>query len=261
MLEPREELLGAIERTVSAGNARFEVSHEITPAARSDDDFPSLFRSLREDGFVLTAFVALFRVVGLIVRLSKKGRRARTQERDWTPDAAQGVIDFVQWRTATDFVFRASIEAEGQEWAGAHGERLTAIEPRAPLATGPLWLLSLLRGATEVTADGDEIVEGIPCRRFAVRADLGLAAAASKLDLAVPPVKRFSELSRLPASTSVDADGRLRRLRYCYDDGHTQAITLLDFGSAAIVDWSRLPRFRSPTRRPAYVVAEPRAPR
>lgn len=229
----------ALERTVASGSARFEIS---LANPRGREPPKGLLSNLREAGILF----ALLSAVGIMVnRFSKLGRRiGREIAEAWKPGEAEGVADFHGWRAATDYGEYATLEADGECWSGRSGRALTTLEPRRPLAFGPLWLLGVLRGATDARPEGEEVVAGLGCRRFAVAVDLARASASSPFDLALPPVAGFRELAQLRLHTWIGPDQRFRRLSF--DSGYSShTVTFLAFDIDLPADWNHLPTFRS----------------
>jgi hypothetical protein len=229
----------ALERTLASGSARFEVSLINARARESPKGF---LATAREDGVFLAL---LFSSGALVMRLSKLGRRVRREIAEaWKPGEAEGVVDFGGWRAATDYGEYATLEASGECWSGRSGRALSELTPGRAHAFGPLWLLSALRGATEARMDGEEVVAGLGCRRFAVTVDLARASGSSRFDLAVPSVSGFRQLTQLPLHTWIDQDHRFRRLSF--DSGSSwHTVTFLAFDVDLPADWTHLPTSRS----------------
>lgn len=239
----------ALERTVASASARFELSLFESRMQSHELKAPKGFLgTVREDGIAFGLLRLLFAVGGLLIRLTKFGRRMRTQMAEtWRPGEAEGVVDFRDWRAAADYGGYATIEADDECWSGRSGRALSTLQPGRPRAFGPLWLLSVLRGATDAHLEGEDVIAGLDCRSFAVVADLANASAHSDVDLALPPVPGFRELARLPLHAWIGPDRRLRRVSF--DTGSlSHTVTFLAFDVDLPADWDHLPTFRTGTK-------------
>jgi hypothetical protein len=147
--------------------------------------------------------------------------------------AAEGFIEPAAGRYMIDFGGYAEVRAGGRHFGGLSGEPLRPRfqKHRAPEPLDdPLGLLIELQGATDAGYAGDQAVRGTPCQVVAVRAG--------------------------PAELTVWIDDvHIRRIRSAEhaSDEHSSVsksltIELWDFGVAVdSLDWSRLPRFRTPS--------------
>lgn len=122
---------------------------------------------------------------------------------------------------------------------------------REGAARSPLWLLDLLGGVVGAEDQGEDTVDGEPCRSVRVVVNLAEASAALPGGMPSPARDRFDDLLALPVEVWVDST-HVRRIRITdTETAHSSVVvtlTLREFGvSVDDLDWSRLPTFRSST--------------
>ena len=128
--------------------------------------------------------------------------------------------------------------ARGAALAGLDDEAARALE-----GIEPLRVLDLPRGADEVEEEGPEDVAGEPTTRYSAILDLDAATRAVPGEDAAAVARTAEALGtpRLPAEVWLDAEGRLRRLRFELGGGSSGApatqvtVELGDFGVEADV--------------------------
>jgi hypothetical protein len=212
------EVIARVNRTMAASSARIEV--------RVDTDIILAERpERRRPG-----------PAGRLARAAWKGiasTRYATRLRDmFLHPAAEGFIEPAAGRYMIDFGGYAEMCVDGKRFSGLSGEPLQPRfqNLRVPAQPDdPLGLLMELQGVTDAGYAGEEAVRGTLCQVVAVRAE--------------------------PAELTVWIDdAHIRRIESAEhaSDEHSSVskrltIELWDFGVAIdSLDWSRLPRFRTP---------------
>jgi hypothetical protein len=115
-----------------------------------------------------------------------------------------------------------------------------------------MWLLRLLRGRTDASHIGDDVLHGAPCKRLAVKLDLEQASAATTDGLRAPAVDRFERLRALPATVWIDGQ-YIRRVHFSEVLPRELTLELWDYGVPTDdLNWSRLPTFKSPDENALY---------
>ncbi len=177
-----DEAVECVERTLAAASARLHFRHEL--------DFPSFpERTPRRRGGLLGALLRLVRRAGRSGFLLAARR--------WTPQfRLDGFIEASRRAYIGGSGSWAQLWKDGGRWAGRPGQSLAALEPsrKPPTTFDPLWYLDALRGLTDATALGDDIVRATPCRRLAARVDIARASAAAPAGLHAPAVDRYEDL-------------------------------------------------------------------
>jgi hypothetical protein len=229
-------------RTMAAATARIELLIDHTW------EMPE--RPRRRRGGLLRPVTSVAKATG------KRLLKAATRRFDVRHQSAEGVIDFRHRRFMLDYGHYARLYADGKEWSGRSGRRLSTLPPDEQKPPGPLWLLDLLAGLTVATDDGSDDVRGTACRHFSASVDVSRASSVTPGGVAVPGLRRYEQLLALPVEVCID-DEHVRRVRFRGED-RTDTVELWDFGvSLADLDWTRLPTFRSPEE--AAAVAKHRA--
>ncbi len=240
-----EELLAALERTVSHETARIELRFELStrhlgwtqisrPGRQPSGGAPPRRVTGRfGDGLIRVALWS----TGRLLRHWMDGERPRAGVLDFggqrcmygdpSPSTAVLVVGDRTWTGR----FPAAVEADG-----------------VPASTlQPLWLLDLVRGVVSARERAPQLLDGRPCRQFSARADLHRAAEAVSYELALPTdMKHLDDLTRIGVEVWVDESGCIRRIRHSteYAGVPTSTVTvdLIEFGVGLPAEWSRLPR-------------------
>ena len=250
----REQLLSAIERTIGSESARIEFRLELS----FPEDFgaPESSAGRRNDG---SAVDRLKRQFGSAFWRAFAWGVRRLVDRWSRQMAAQhqvGVIDFAGHRCMYGpyKVSRQKEEAvlvvEDRLWRGAPGTAVARRAGESASALQPLWLVDLVRGVADARVQGEEVLDGHRCRRFAAHADLNRAAESLSYQMALPPagISRLGELKEVPVELWVDHDGYIRRIRHTAGGRsaglNTTILDLSEFGIQLPLDWSRLPSRR-----------------
>jgi hypothetical protein len=100
--------------------------------------------------------------------------------------AAVGFLQPAAGRYMIDFGSYAELGAGGMTYGGRPGRPVPGLRPHSKQEGAVLWLLRLLLGATHARLQDTEILRGTPCRKYAVRVDLGRAQAATGAGLRAP---------------------------------------------------------------------------
>ncbi|MBA2794091.1 MAG: hypothetical protein H0U32_08915 [Thermoleophilaceae bacterium] len=238
------DVRAALERTVSGGIARIELSHEFSfkldaPRASRPGGLPSrrLIRWLRGELLVV--------VLRGVMRLF---------ERWWRRSADHPVVGFVDFETqrcmcGDPSLPTATLVVGDRTWKGPFGTTVPAASADDASTLQPLWLIDLARGVVEAREQTAQVLHGRACRRFSAHADLNRAAEMVPYQLAIPTgTGRLDQLRRIPVEVWVDDEGRIRRIRHAHaSDGRasvplsTTTVDLLEFEVELPADWSRLP--------------------
>jgi len=225
-------VLQALDRTLATGCAR--VRFEFAQQFPALPDFPP-----RRRGGVLRP---------LIRAASTAGKRAFTASLDKLAKDLQGegYIDFRAHRCALDYGSYALIVVGDRMWSGRSGRPVATLPDEPATFIEPMWLLDLVRGVTDVEAQGEELVSGRRRRHLRAHADISRAAVVAPAGLPVPiGAARYGDLLRLPLELWLDEDDYIRRLRQGNETA-TLTLELVELDAEAPADWSRLPTFRSP---------------
>jgi hypothetical protein len=194
----------------------------------------------------------VFQILGAAVRAAWS--RA-TDDLQFGRLQAKGILEPRTGRYMLDFGSFAQLTDDGQRYSGRSGRPIATLhpDPNPPNNSGEMrWLLALLRGATDATLEGQDVLHGTSCRRIAVSLDLPRASAAINGGLAAPAVDRFEQLTALPATVWIDAQ-HIRRVQLRQPESRERTLELWDYGLATEeFDWSRLPTFRSPGEAAVY---------
>ncbi len=240
-----EELLAALERTVSHETARIELRFELStrhlgwtqisrPGRQPSGGAPPRRVTGRfGDGLIRVTLWG----TGRLLRRWVEGERPRAGVLDFegqrcmygdpSPSTAVLVVGDRTWNGP----FPAAVESDGA----------------AASTLQPLWLLDLVRGAVSAREQTPQLLDGRPCRRFSALADLNRAAEAVAYRLALPMgMKHLDDLTRIRAEVWVDDDGCIRRIRHTDETAgvpiSTVTLDLIEFGVGLPAEWSRLPR-------------------
>jgi hypothetical protein len=252
--EAAREIVACAERTLAAPSARIELHQEFTYQR------PEWPRPRGLSGMVL-------RLAGKLGKLLARAwwrRATRHLEPARRPEfghlVGEGIAEPARGRYMIDYGSYAQIHTEGKTFGGGSGrsfQKLDLFPGRGAMADA-LWLVSLLRGATDASLDGTETLHGTVCRRLAAHADMERASAASGEGLPAPQVDRFEELRAMPVTVWIDGQ-HVRRVRFqqAVLPKLRRTLDLWDFGVPVNnLDWSHLPTFRSPghgqKRKPWY---------
>jgi hypothetical protein len=252
--DSRDEVLAALERTFGRGSARIEFSWEFSV----DFEVSAWRSSWREPGSLVRrlgrqlgrqAAQVLWR---LMLRLTRRWMRKMASQ------SAVGVLDFGAHRCMYGYPGKPEVTlvVGDEQWAGAPGAAVDALVASPASATQPLWLIDLARGIKEARGQGEEILKGHACRRFAGHADLNQAADAVSYPMALPMgIRQLDELTRIPVEVWIDREGLIRRIRHTDRQPHqtrpnTSTIELREFGVALPSDWSRLDSLQTEQPRP-----------
>jgi hypothetical protein len=158
-----------------------------------------------------------------------------------------GIAEPANGRYMIDYGSYAEIHTGGETRGGRSGRPVQEFPPAArkePVVGDVLWLLRVLRGATEASFVGPDTVRGTACRRFDAYVDLERASAAVDDGLAAPQVSRFEQLRALPLTVWIDST-HVRRVEFeqLGRASVRRVLELWDFGVAVDdLDWSRLPQ-------------------
>jgi hypothetical protein len=140
-----------------------------------------------------------------------------------------GVIDFTNRRVMYSHGAFWQLIADGQDYSGQPGEWW--VGPADAVSEGnPFWLLRLLAATVEVTAEADETIRGVRCRRYDAVADFDRARRTTSLALAAPGGVVHRDLSRLPVQVWVDSSGLIREAVYWSEGQRQTRIQLSDHG-------------------------------
>lgn len=236
-----ERIGHAYERTRAAASARIELSTDHTW------EMPPVPK--RRRGGLMRPVTSAAKAAG------KRLLRAAERRFDFRHQTAEGVIHLEERRYMLDYGSYARLYADGKEWHGRSGRRLSTLPPDEQGLPTPLWLLDILAGLAAATDEGAEAVRGTPCRCFTATVDISRASKLTPGGVAVPVLGRFEDLLALPVEVCID-DEHVRRVRF-RPEHRTETLELWDFGVPLDdLDWSRLPTFRSP--REAAAVAKAR---
>lgn len=236
-----DELQAVVRQTWSAGSARITYDLAWT---WSVPKFPSPPRAP-----VRRALVAVAKGAGKSV--GRAVYRAATRGKDPLGHMnAEGVVDLAARRSMSGTGNYAVVQMGGEQWSGRSGRPLATLPSVPATTTSPLWLLDLLRGIVNANGQGQDTIDGDPCRYVRAVVDLTVASAATG-GLPSPGRARFDDLLALPIEVWVNAT-HVRRVRFSDGDAsvatRTLTLTLSEFGiEVGQLDWSRLPTFgRSP---------------
>ena len=161
---------------------------------------------------------------------------------------AKGIVEPVTGRWMIDFGSFAQINDGQRLFGGRSGRSLATLSPfpNTGRSGDMLWMLRVLLGTVDASAEGEDTLHGTRCERLAVRIDLEKASAATSSGLRVPQVDSFEELRALPATVWIDGK-HIRRVQLDKIEHRNLMLELWDCGIATDqFDWSRLPTFRSP---------------
>lgn len=156
------------------------------------------------------------------------GRLVAQARRTSSLPGPDGVIDFMNRRSMYSAGSYWRLFADGRDYSGEPGEWWVA-ERTTLYDDDPFWPLMLLASTSEVTADTDETVRGVACRRYDGYADF-LGSQDANSALAAPLHARQQELSKLPVQVWLDDDGRIRQAIYWGEDELQTRIELSDYG-------------------------------
>lgn len=237
----RVEILACAERTLAASGAQIEFRRELHWEWK-----PPLRQPRRRGG--------LLRPVGKVAKTAAKATGAAawkrlTDGKDPGGLSAEGFIEPAARRYMLDFGHYADIYTDGKRWGGRSGRPLATLDPwPSDGQIGLWWLLDVLRGTTAATAEGEDTLHGVTCRRVRAVVDLDRASAAAGGGLRVPTVDHVEDLHALPITVWIDCE-HVRQVRF--REGREATSTLLlelhDFNAPTThLDWERLPTFRSP---------------
>lgn len=235
------ELRAAMQRTLSAGSAR--ITYE-SDQSWSMPQFPTPQRSPARRVLLGTG-KAVGKAIGKAVyRVAARGQDPLHHLN------AEGVVDLAGHRSMIDHGSYAHLEVGAEQWRGRSGRSLATLTAQRTSTTSPLWLLDLLGGATSAEDQGEDAVDGEPCRHLQVVASLADASAGVPGGMPSPARDRFEDLLALPVEVWLDSM-HLRRIRFTDTESSFSSaqitLTLSDFGvDLDQLDWSRLPTFRSP---------------
>lgn len=117
--------------------------------------------------------------------------------------------------------------------------------PSPPIRLGPHLRRLMRRPVAEAHVSAEERLDGHTCRRLVAQADLNRAADAVSYELALPSgMDELGQLTRVPLELWVDAERRIRRIRYGSDASSSATMVLTldlrEFGVESPSDWSRL---------------------
>lgn len=237
--EAAREIVARAEHTLTERSVRI--------ALRQDFTLP---RMSRPPGLVGMAV----RVAGSVARLLFRAywrRVARGPGATGRPEfgrlAGEGIAEPAQGRYMIDYGSYAQMHTGGETFGGRSGRPVQELPPSAreePVIGDALWLLRVLRGATEASFVGTDTVRGMVCRRFDAYVDLERASAAVDEGLAAPQVSRFEQLRALPVAVWIDRT-HVRRIefRQAGRASMRRVLELWDFDVAVDdLDWSRLPQ-------------------
>ena len=252
-VEAAREVVACAERTLAAPSARIELRQELVLGRA---EWP------RPPGWWGNVLRLAVKTGGLLMRAgwSLFVRRGPNRGLAFGQMLGEGFAEPAQNRYMIDFGSFAKLQAEGKTFGGRSGRPLQALHPWpvGELVGDVLWLLRLVPGTTDASADGTETIRGTACRRLAAHVDMERASAASEQGLRPPPVDRFEQLRALPVTVWIDGQ-HVRRIRFEHGP-QARDVTTLDLWKFGVpvgdLDWSRLPTFRSPgyeqERKPWY---------
>jgi len=239
-----EEVAACAARTLAARSARIVV--------REDFDHSYLKRSerRRRQG-------GLLRPVGKLGRLVLRAAWKRaTRDLNFGHLVGEGVLQPSAGRYMVDYGSWAVLYRDGDFFGGRSGRRLETLDPwHAFHQDEVLWLLRLMRGATEARVEGHETLRETRCAKLTARVDMARASALHDGRLRAPAVEHFEELLALQVAVWTD-DRFIRRLRFDYEQKKQLTLELWDFDVPTDeLDWSRLPTFKSPEEAAYYAGA------
>ncbi len=180
-----EQILAALEHTVSRGSARITLRCEI---ALPDEVFASASRGPRQQGG--SPRRRLRRAAGHAAGQVFYWGSRRVLEHYSKPmmAGADGVLDLASHRCVSRYpgLSKSELIVEDRRWYGEPGTAVDGLTAGRASATQPLWLLDLIRGVTDAQEHAPEEVDGASARRFSAQADLHRAAAAVSYRMALP---------------------------------------------------------------------------
>jgi len=250
-----EEVLRALERTVSHGSARLALRNELSLGNLSDVTYRDA-KSPKTDSTRARGGSRLRRLKrrlwdAIAPRLLSATMLLldRWLHKTWAPYAvAIGVIDFGAHRCMYGYAGKsdAVLVIGDRSWSGSAGSAVDGLRAGRASVEKPPWLFDLVRGVVEARELPPEEVAGRTLRRFSAVADLNRVAQAVDHHVALPSLglKWLVDLRKIAVEVWVDDGGRIRRLRRTEgpDDAPTSVNTLdlSDFGIELPEDWSRL---------------------
>jgi hypothetical protein len=178
---------------------------------------------------LVDAVATKHRTAGAALRMVGRAAHRMVAERSSSLPGPDGVIDFTNRRVMYSHGAFWQLIADGQDYSGHPGEWWVGPADAAS-EENPFWLLGLLAATVEVTAEADETIRGVRCRRYDAVADFDRARRTTSLTLAAPGGVVHRDRSRLPVQVWVDS-GRLIREAVYWGEGQRQTrIQLSDHG-------------------------------
>lgn len=239
----REQVCGALERTVRRGSARVEFRFHVS----LDEAFVSESGSMRPQGG--SVWSRLTTQVGAIVSRMLRWGLPRLLKR-LSKTMAEGMVGTIDFEASRCVYYPAPSKAEmivgDRRWYGAPGTTIEGVAGEPASDVQPLWLIDLVRGVVDAREEGAESLGARRARRFSAHADLDRAAEAVGYEMAVPSdLRERGDPKYVAVEVWVDDDGYIRRIRRASGDPGTAMFTstldLTEFGIALPSDWSRIP--------------------
>ena len=159
---------------------------------------------------------------------------------------AQGILDLGRPGSAYDHGQFAVTELGDGIWGGPSGRSLEGMPVDPDCRPGPLWFLGAIEFLNAASEDGSDEVDGTPCRRFRVRADLGVDVdvRAAETAGAMAWLPDVPDLAAVPLTVWID-EQFVRRVSMSAG-GQVRTLELWDIGADVRgFDWSRLSTFRT----------------
>ena len=240
----RDEIVGALERTLLRGSARTSLQLE---SELPDDDASSPRPARAERDALGRAKAAAGHAVSQAILWGLRRAHEWTSSKMARP--VVGVIDFAEHRCVQlpSGQSEAELIVGDERWLGAPGTAINRLTAKPATVWQPLWLVDLVRGVVDAREHPAQDAGGNGPRRFSATSDLNRAAEAVPYGMAIPPnLDRLDDLRNIPIDVWVDDDGFIRRLRH--DNARpttlmTSTLDLTELGIAVPEDWSRIPVF------------------
>lgn len=181
------------------------------------------------------------------VRRGVLARMARLIGGRGNPLEAEGILDLDRPGAAYDHGQFAVTEIGDRIWGGPSGRALADLPVDPDCRPGPLWFLGAVEFLNAAVEDGPDEVAGAVCRRFRVKADLGVGPEVRSAETSgamswIPDL--VPDLSAVPLTVWID-DTHLRAVSV-RGRGQIYSLELHDVGVRLRgFDWTRLSTFRT----------------
>jgi hypothetical protein len=240
-LEPIDEVRRASDLTMDCVTAGVAWSAQVSFRSRwaiADISHPDHFGS----GFGRTAR-AVRLGVGSVGRAFDRGSSKLTSA------DSHGVVDFQtgaclltgrKLGLALDLCFRPG-SSTLRRHRGGNWHEMRERSAQGSVVYSPVWLVELLRGATEATLSEHEAVDGTLCRRLTARCDPSVAAQRSRHGMKLfdfdsresDTPDRFEDQRSVPTDLWIDSSGCLRRIRTGFQMGQPDGLVKPTYGLVA----------------------------